>query len=614
MTARSFIYMILLVSVAIHPLYAQPFDLNVQNFRPAMDTRSLITVERSRPLGHLEPSIGLYMNYAWQPLKQSIGGVEHAIVEHLVTGNFLLTLGLFGIVEIGGGLPISVIRADGDGPGDEPLLAGDGIGDTYAHLKIRLLDSAAYPIGIALTSVFDFPTGQSNAFVSDAPALVIRPKLVIDWSVGQSVVMAVNAGALLRPSKSLNGPVTVTDFDSGMESQLLRDEQITVGNAATYSFGLAWIITPERLDFVFETFGMIPLASDASQAMPLEVLVGLKLYLLGNSFFTFGVSRGLLNEFGDPDARGFAGIVFEPTVGDRDRDGFNDDDDQCPNRPEDYDQFEDTDGCPDEDNDMDQVPDIIDQCPDIPEDRNNFEDDDGCPDGRRDRDKDGVPDLQDKCPDEPEDRDGFQDDDGCPEPDNDNDGVKDKRDKCPLLAEDIDGYRDDDGCPDPDNDGDNIPDLQDRCPDQAENIDGVDDDDGCPEAKVIVTRNKLEIMDKVYFETGKATIKPESFELLNAISDTLKRFPQVLRVEIQGHTDSRGDDTYNLDLSQQRADAVREYLTGQGIDGTRLDARGYGETRPVDVSETKSAWLKNRRVEFIIKKHSGSKTSDSDEE
>ena len=87
------------------------------------------------------------------------------------------------------------------------------------------------------------------------------------------------------------------------------------------------------------------------------------------------------------------------------------------------------------------------------------------------------------------------------------------------MPEDIDGFEDDDGCPDLDNDNDKIPDLKDRCPDQAENYDGIDDEDGCPEAKIIVTRDKLEITDKIYFETNKATIKTESHDLLEVSSD-----------------------------------------------------------------------------------------------
>jgi OmpA-OmpF porin, OOP family len=98
------------------------------------------------------------------------------------------------------------------------------------------------------------------------------------------------------------------------------------------------------------------------------------------------------------------------------------------------------------DRDGDGIPDDIDQCPDVPEDKDNFEDQDGCPD--YDNDRDGIYDAQDQCPDQPEDRDGFQDLDGCPDPDNDKDGITDALDKCPNEPETVNGYKDEDGCPD----------------------------------------------------------------------------------------------------------------------------------------------------------------------
>src|SRR6201999_2232569 len=126
---------------------------------------------------------------------------------------------------------------------------------------------------------------------------------------------------------------------------------------------------------------------------PIEALAGVKLYLARNSYLTLGAGRGLANQGASPDVRAFIGIVFEPSNGDRDGDGIRDDVDKCPDAPEDFDGFQDEDGCPDPDNDGDGIPDVDDNCPDIPGDAEH----EGCPAGAtNDRDVDGIPDDLDK--------------------------------------------------------------------------------------------------------------------------------------------------------------------------------------------------------------------------
>ncbi|MED6311735.1 MAG: OmpA family protein, partial [Pseudomonadota bacterium] len=289
---------------------------------------------------------------------------------------------------------------------------------------------------------------------------------------------------------------------------------------------------------------------------------------------------------------------------DTDKDGIKNADDQCPSDPEDKDNFEDSDGCPDKDNDKDGILDTDDRCPNEPEDKDGVKDDDGCPD--LDRDGDGIEDEKDKCPTEPEDKDGFEDNDGCPDLDNDGDGIPDKGDKCPLKPEDKDGFEDNDGCPDTDNDGDGIVDAKDKCPDQAENINQIEDEDGCPEQAVIVTRQKIEIKQKVFFETDKAVIRSVSFDLLDQVAATLKEFSNITRVEIQGHTDNRGSAEYNQDLSERRADAVRAYLIDKGdIEPDRLVTRGFGSSQPIEGDTEEASWEKSRRVEFVILSQAG---------
>ncbi|HLU66789.1 MAG TPA: OmpA family protein, partial [Kofleriaceae bacterium] len=156
-----------------------------------------------------------------------------------------------------------------------------------------------------------------------------------------------------------------------------------------------------------------------------------------------------------------------------------------------------------------------------------------------------------------------------------------------------------------------ILDVDDACPrrdgetakETAETYNGVDDTDGCPDrGRVIVTDTKIEILDKIFFEYDSDVIKKESYPILDAIVATLQGNPDILLVEIQGHTDERGSDAYNLDLSDRRAASVRRYLVEHGVAADRLQSHGYGESQPLDPAHNERAWSKNRRVEFLILK------------
>ncbi|MBS1736264.1 MAG: OmpA family protein [Bacteroidetes bacterium] len=102
----------------------------------------------------------------------------------------------------------------------------------------------------------------------------------------------------------------------------------------------------------------------------------------------------------------------------------------------------------------------------------------------------------------------------------------------------------------------------------------------------------------ITFDYNKATIKPESMGTLNMITQIMKDNPDI-KFEVGGHTDSDGDDAYNIKLSQQRADAVKAQLIKMGIDATRLTTKGYGEAKPVADNSTSEGKANNRRVEFL---------------
>jgi outer membrane protein OmpA-like peptidoglycan-associated protein len=268
------------------------------------------------------------------------------------------------------------------------------------------------------------------------------------------------------------------------------------------------------------------------------------------------------------------------------------------------------------DRDGDGVPDLEDKCPDVPGPRENA----GCP-VVKDSDGDGIPDDIDRCPLDPEDFDGFQDEDGCPDPDNDGDGIVDKMDACPntpgpitnrgcpVMDRDGDGNPDDQdkcpdqagpkengGCPDADRDGDGIVDRLDRCPDEP----GVAPD-GCPKKYTLVEvkKDRIVIKQQVHFQTAKWAILPDSYALLDQVVQVLRDYPKM-RLSVEGHTDSVGGEVSNMKLSQARAESVRTYLVGKGIQADRLEAVGYGTTKPIASNKTDKGRSQNRRTEFRI--------------
>ena len=216
-----------------------------------------------------------------------------------------------------------------------------------------------------------------------------------------------------------------------------------------------------------------------------------------------------------------------------------------------------------------------------------------------DPDGDGISGDADRCPTVAEDRDSFEDEDGCPENDNDKDGVLDAQDKCPLKAETVNAIDDDDGCPEEDTDGDGYLGSRDKCPDAPETKNSFQDDDGCPDELPPAIKKFTGVIEGINFKTGSANILPGSYTVLDRAVQVLKEFPEI-RLEIQGHTDNRGRATYNKDLSQRRADAVRTYMVSRGIAAERLTSVGFGMEQPIADNSSESGRARNRRTEFKL--------------
>ncbi len=431
--------------------------------------------------------------------------------------------------------------------------SGAAFGDPGLDVRYALLRKSSAS-EMALAATLRLPLGKQDALAGDGGA-VFWPRVLLGARISETGSwIGASAGARLRPTN------TFGDIEAGTEATFTAGALL----ALTRGFG----VTAEA----GTSSGFSNLFSE--QLTPVEVTAGPR-WSIGSLVAAAGLGAGLTRGYGAPDVRiqGTVGLLppgREPMVrqpaapADRDGDGIFDDHDGCADEPEDKDGFEDADGCPDPDND-----------------------------------NDGVLDPEDQCPGDPEDRDGYRDDDGCPEMDNDGDGILDAADKCPTEPEDVDGWKDDDGCPEADNDGDGIPDARDECPNEPETMNGKDDEDGCPDL-VRVEKGRLRTLEPIYFEYNRAIIQARSEPLLVEMAQVLKSRADLGKLSIEGHTDTRGADAYNLDLSRRRAESVMKFLVDAGVASDRLSARGFGETKPVADNGTDAGRAANRRVEFVF--------------
>ncbi len=146
----------------------------------------------------------------------------------------------------------------------------------------------------------------------------------------------------------------------------------------------------------------------------------------------------------------------------------------------------------------------------------------------------------------------------------------------------------------PDADGDGVPDSRDNCPDTPRNY--AVDADGCPIPVEEVARIEL----RVNFDFDQSVVKPEYFSEIQEVTDFMAQYPDVI-VELEGHTDSRGTEQYNLGLSDRRAAAVRQVMIDRfNVQASRVTSRGFGESQPIASNDTDSGRAQNRRVMTVI--------------
>ena len=549
----------LLLGVGLMPGITQAQD--VQHFQPQPGVLSYFTIEGNRTAPQMQLVPSLYLSLADDPLVSRSVPTDDVVadldyVSLLGTLDLQLALAIIDGLEVGVDLPVHYTQGTYIEDQDQ---AGFGLGDLRLMAKWAFLQSDDdSPLGVGLSVTATLPTGNVEGFVGE-DAFTLMPRLFVEL-VGDSLRAAINIGLRFRP-------------EADLDALELRDE-------LTYGLGFGVRIL-EPLEAIVEGYGRVPLSEvgELSASSPLEALFGGRYSFEGGLVATAGVGTAINADYGSPKGRVFIGLAYMPDLcgADEDGDGLGDNCDNCPG----------VDNADQADRDGDGIGDACDLCPDS---EGSGEDPDG----------DGIGSACDLCPDSPggavdSDGDGIGDDcDLCPElastepaatTDSDGDGIGDACDTCPQKA----GAN-------TDSDGDGVGDICDLCPDIADDqadVDGDGEGDAC-DCSISV--------GQVNFDTSKWSIKgKESFVTLDALAAVLAAYPEIKRLEIQGHTDTMDTNANNLSLSKNRAAAVRTYLVdSKGVAADRLMACGYGEEQLAVKTGDSVDEPRNRRVNFVI--------------
>lgn len=531
-------------------------DINAQNFRPTIDGRRTLWTDDATRGPHNQGMARILFHYTDDPLVYEFDdGEVIGLVENVVQADVLAAYA-YDRLRIGVDLPVYLYAA---GNGNQEA----GLGDVAADAKVTLLDGENAPLNIALNGRLSLPTNTVATALGD-PTVGWEVAAIVDRSFGP-VMLAANLGTRGGPKTEL--------------------ENIEVNDAFLFRTGMGYELVEETAGLSAELAGRVNFVQSNGGGTPAEWLVGGYGYAYDNLTVRGGFGSGFTAGLGAPDFRLMIGVGWEPRgerkPKDTDLDGITDDIDACIEEPEDMDQFEDTDGCPDFDNDGD-----------------------------------GILDVADKCPLKPEDIDGWKDDEGCPDPNTDvkmsvvdADGATLDLAKATLRKGDAVIER-----------GGSM--LEKKLEPGTYTLSGVAGTyvnneltfeviNGPPQAfvlalekqknvKIVVSRDRIDLKDTINFETAKAVIKSDSFDLLDQAVTILQDYPEIRKLRVEGHTDSRGSASYNLELSKKRAASVMQYFIDKGVDAERLLSEGYGEERPLDSAKTQDAYAKNRRVDFFI--------------
>ena len=578
-------------------------EMDVQNYRHSVDSTHTNWTDDAgtAPMGYFSGRVGV--NYFTNPLVYyPLEGGEVGVLTDALALDVIAAINVSRL-RLGVDLPFYVST------NSDVVGASNGLGDLSLDLKGTILDPKTSPFGLALAARTGLPTASVQAPLgSGFPTWEVSG--IMDARFG-TALLAGNLGYRSLPSETLE--------------DLLWDDQLTWRLGAGYGFNDD-LIAGVSLDIA--GYATLPLPTQR-ELYAIEGLLGAWVKPTSELVIRGGLGTGATPAIGAPDLRAVFAVAYQPPhVRDEDADGILDKADDCPEDPEDKDGYRDSDGCPDPttrvrvlfvDKNGNALDGVVSNATneELDQDGGNQLDFEIHPDSVKiSATLDGYAPIDEtlSVPDRARFKTSYE--------------MVPMKGKVVIRVEDQEGnpldarVRVGDAPPFKTRDGKRaiaakpgdypvIVVADEYRPGEATVtvVHGKTADITITlqlaKAKVDETKQRIEILDKVYFDTGKATIKRESYKLLDDVGALIRAYPDIKLVRVEGHTDSRGSAEINRELSDARANSVRNYLMNQGIDGSRLIALGLGEDQPLDSRNNSRAWSKNRRVEFHIVERDG---------
>ena len=558
-------------TVATSVACAQTRGFALNRFEPAERGSDWFTTESLDLRGDRRFAAGLVLDWASKPLvaNDRNGDEQAALIRHQAFAHLGGNAVFWDRLRASINLPVLVFQPTESAEiaaGRVTPAGATALADVRLGFDLRLIGEYQDAATLAVGAWVYLPTGSRSAFASDG-SFRVSPRVTLAGQV-DSFIYSIRTGVNVRTTQDNFGGVPF-------------------GNEWNFGLALGFRGMNDRLTLGPEFSGSTVISDSGEgffelDSTPLEAIFGIHYEFSNGIKAGLGAGPGLTPGLGSPQLRGLATVEWAPVP--------------RPPAP-----------LPPLDTDRDGIPDIHDACPTVAGPHSNNPKKHGCP-PPKDRDADTIYDQDDACPDEAGVKSDNPDEHGCPPPppsDADGDGIIDDDDACVNDP----GPKNTDpkkhGCPLPkDTDADGIIDDEDACPEVAGPPDKQNPEyHGCPKAQIDGTQVKL--LKRIEFDTGKATLRPESDDVLQAVLQILVEHTNIARMSVEGHTDNRGSGRLNRRLSENRARAVMNWLRANGIASDRLVSSGFGPDHPTDSNDTELGRQNNRRVEFHIIKTSG---------